>query len=554
MLQARIVPLLTLVLSLWVTSSSFAAPLADQKLVFLVKTGTDSSGNALMRVADSSEANLAQLYARISRDSGVQKVIESHQKEQLRSFQAVTPVGMHNQRQADPVFVEVGTQTGTYNDWKGSFTIVDGNNQQFRYDQARVVVDLNDSMFRAKDPTLVEQNFVHEIGHGIMRQTYGKDNLPTTPWLGRPHYGDLVTDEALGIIEGWAEFVGAYFTGRNTIAEDPAEAIMQNAYAYTDKGTPKSPADLMKTEGWVATVLLWIAKHPSVVNGYDKMLTVMREGKHSSLNEMLKLMIARYPELEPTIGEILGKASLGQFTQPLGEPLPSSAQANQPTPMPPAVDTATNIGGNEDGDLKRIFDDFQSSMNTLAQLKLDLINLDRYANAHWQEVQRRISFQESLVANLEARLIAELKLKTGISNQDQIAHNLLDNLEKIRLNHNQLIQEYNKLGFWDQGKRSRIQAELGLYQQLYNRMKNMADQADPAVMLAVWNQRQSRIAYRLQQASQVVAAPQTSKEQCLGANDCANAYNKLLEAIKANERGQAAQGLLEKYQNSSEIR
>jgi len=516
---------------------SLAAPLANNQLVFLVKVGTDSSGNPLMRVADSSEANLSQLYNRISRDQGVQKVVASHQAEQLKSFQAVTPAGMHNQRQADPVFIEVGSHTGTYNDWKGSFTIVDANNQQYRYDQSRVVVDLNDSMFRAKDPTLVEQNFVHEIGHGIMRQTYGKDNLPTTPWLGRPHYGDLVTDEALGIIEGWAEFVGAYFTGRNTIAEDPAEAIMQNAYAYTDKGTPKSPADLMKTEGWVATVLLWMAKHPSIPNAYEKMLTVMREGKFNSLNDMLRAMIAKYPESGDAIGEILGKASLNQFKSPLGE----AVQVTPVTP-PPAVDVATGVGGNVDSDLTKMFDDYQSSMNTLAQLKLDLINIDRYANAHWQEIQRRISFQESLVASLESRVKAELKIKTGLANQEKIAQALLDNMEKIRLQHNQLLQQYNASSWWDQSKRSKIQAELSLYQELYNRSKSMADSTDPATMIAVWNQRQSRIQYRLQQVGQVAAAPGSSSESCLGQN-CGEAYHKLIGAIEANNRAEAQKQL-----------
>ena len=124
------------------------------------------------------------------------------------------------------------------------------------------------------DQSLVEQTLVHEIGHGIMRKLYGKSDMPDTPWLGRPHYGDLVTDEQLALIEGWAEFVGAEFTGRHTIAEDPADSLTMNAYAYQDNGQAKTPEQLFKTEGWVATVMLHISKHPSINNGYQKIIGI----------------------------------------------------------------------------------------------------------------------------------------------------------------------------------------------------------------------------------------------------------------------------------------
>ncbi len=541
--------LISLTLWLALAVSLFAQPLATQQVVFMTRVGNDSSGQPVMRIADSStDPALARLFNRVMADRGVQRVIASHQEQQQKSMQALVPAGTHLTQRPEPVYIEVGNGVGTYNDWKGTFTLSGSNGQNQAIDQSRVVIDLNDSIFQAQDRSLVEQTFVHEIGHGIMRQVYGKSNLPDTPWLGKAHYGDLITDEALGIIEGWAEFVGAYFTGRNTIAEDPAESISQNAYAYTDNGTPKTPENLMKTEGWVATVLLWYSQHPSITGGYEKLLNAMRQGRHASLNDLLKNLIVMYPETSDIISEILTKASINQISAPLGAPL----QSQTPTEPLPAVDVATGTTGGGDQDLTRLFDDYQSSMNTLAQLKTDLVNWNRYPGAQAQEIMRRLTFQQGLVQSLRAQLVQQMARKKGSGTTELIAQKVLDSLEHIRYEHNKLLQSYQNVSFWDTAQKERLKAELSAYQELYGMQKKLADEMDQTVLVAVWKQRQERLKYRFEQARAMqasqAAAPSSSNHCYMG--DCKDAYSKLVGAIEANRRSEDARTLLKQYGNS----
>lgn len=526
-----------------------AASLASEHVVFLTRVGQDSSGNPLLRVADSSDPRLAQLFHRFAQDQGIRRAAASHMTVESENLAASTPAGYHSVGKPQPVFIEVGSGTGTYNDWKGNFSVQDQTGRTIHYDHPRVMLDLNDSIFRSSDPSLVEQTVVHEIAHGVMRMAYGKENLPHTEWLGRSHYGDLVTDGTLALIEGWAEFAGAYFTGRNTIAEDPAEAISQNAYAYQDDGTPKTPQNLFKTEGWAATVLLHISNHPNIHKGYEKLVAVMKSGKPQDFNSLLREYISRNPQDAKTIQEILAKDSLNQFNTPLGGPVVASAPGD---PLPPAVDQPSvgNDGG--DAQLTRLFNDFQSSLNTYAQLRLDQMHVDWYRGAFPGEIQRRMSFQYSLVKSLHARLVSELRNTHGVENQELIAQFVLDNLEKIRFEHNRSLQSYQKTNWWNQAVRMRLSGELKLYKELYEMNKNLADSVDPTAMQNIWNQRQIRLQYRVQQSSApsgIAAAPESSIENCNAAldRDCEEAYNKLIGAIQANQRSENSRKLLKSF-------
>jgi|SaaInl4_135m_RNA_FD_contig_91_17430_length_4119_multi_5_in_0_out_0_2 hypothetical protein len=527
------------------TTVSLAVPLANEQLVFLTKAGQDESGSPLLRIADSSDPRLAQLYTRLTQNQGVQKVSSSHLTVESEKLAAAVPAGYHSVGKPQPVYIEVGSGSGTYNDWKGSFSIQDPSGRTQSYDHPRVVLDLNDSIFRSNDPSIVEQTVVHEIAHGVMRMAYGKDSLPHTEWLGRSHYGDLVTDNELALIEGWAEFAGAYFTGRNTIAEDPAEAITQNAYAYKDDGTPKPPQDLFRTEGWAATVLLHIANHPNIHKGYEKLVAAMKLGKPQGFNDLIRQYMTRNPEDSKSIEEILSKDSINQINTPLGGPVVATAPGD---PLPPPIDQPTigNDGG--DQELIRLFNDFQSSLNTYAQLRLDQMHVDWYRGAHPGEIQRRMSFQYSLVKSLHARLITALQQTQGVENQELIAQFVLDNLDKIRFEHNRSLQSYQKTNWWNRSVKARLDGELKLYKELYSMNKNLADNVDPAAVQNIWNQRQIRLQYRVQQR-EVVAAPMSSGEDCNAAldPDCEAAYNKLIGAIKANKRAHEARTLLQGF-------
>ncbi len=523
-----------------------AQTLANDKMVFLIKTGTDSSGNPMYRMATSQDQRANQIYDRFWRDEGVQKVIESHQQIDSNNNALSTPPGYHSIQKPSPIFVEIGNQTGTYNDWKGIFSVQDANGRVHTYDEPRVVLDLNDSMWQSRDQSLVEQTMVHEIGHGIMRKLYGKSDMPDTPWLGRPHYGDLVTDEQLALIEGWAEFVGAEFTGRHTIAEDPADSLTMNAYAYQDNGQPKTPEQLFKTEGWVATVMLHISKHPSINNGYQKLLESMRLSRAHDFNAVLRKYLSKYPEDGAAMQQILGKASLNQFNKPMG----GEIDVNPGDPSPPPVDVASVQNGSNDQNLLNLFNDYQSSLNTYAQLRLDRGNVDWYRGAWPQEIQRRMSFQHSLVKSLESRLISALRQTGEIHNQQLIAQTLLDNMEKIRFEHNRTIQSYQKTNWWNRSIRNKLKIELELYQELYAMNKTVTDNVNTDTLYEVWNQRNARMQYRIRQAetaSSQYGVP--SKPVCNSAldADCRDAYNKLIGAIKANATGNLAKSALEKY-------
>jgi len=528
-----------------ITFVSQAAPLANEHIVFLTRVGQDESGNNLLRIADSSDPRIARLFARLAQNQGIQKVAASHMRVESEKLATSVPAGYHSVGKPQPVFIELGSGSGTYNDWKGNFSVQDPSGRTLSYDHPRVVLDLNDSIFRSTDPSLVEQTVVHEIAHGVMRMAYGKENLPHTEWLGRSHYGDLVTDGQLSLIEGWAEFAGAYFTGRNTIAEDPPEAISQNAYAYKDDGTPKSPQDLFNTEGWAATVMLHIANHPSIHKGYEKLLKVMSQGKPQDFNSLIREYMSRNPEDTKVIQEILSKDSINQINGPLGGPVVASAPGD---PLPPAVDqpSISNDGG--DQELIRLFNDFQSSLNTYAQLRLDQMHVDWYKGAFPSEIQRRMSFQYGLVKSLHARLMHSLQETRGVENQELIAQFVLDNLAKIRFEHNRSLQSYQKANWWNRSVKLRLEGEMKLYRELYEMNKNVADSVDPTAMQNIWNQRQIRLQYRVTQR-EAVAAPDSSVHNCNAVldPDCEAAYNKLIGAIEANKKVQESRKFLQNF-------
>lgn len=502
----------------------------------------------MYRIATAQDQQARQIYDRVWRDQGVQRVIEAHQQVESNNNALSTPPGYHNIQKPQPVFIEIGNQTGTYNDWKGVFSVRDSSGRVHTYDEPRVILDLNDNMWQSRDQSLVEQTVVHEIGHGIMRKLYGKADLPDTPWLGRPHYGDLVTDEQLALIEGWAEYVGAEFTGRHTIAEDPADSLTMNAYAYQDNGQPKTPEQLFKTEGWVATVMLHISKHPSINNGFQKLLESMRLSRAHDFNNVLRQYLTKYPEDNDAMNQILSKASLKQFSAPLGE----AVVAKPGDPLPPPVNTASGESNTNNQDLLNLFNDYQSSLNTYAQLKLDMSKVDWYRGAFPQEIQRRMTFQKSLVSSLQSRLINALKQTANTHNQDLVAQTLLDNMEKIRFEHNRTIQSYQKTSWWDRSVRISLQAELELYQELHNMNKVVTDNVNTDTLYHVWNERNARMQYRLKQAEAsssyygVAASP-----KCNAALDenCRDAYNKLLGAIKANSSGISVKNALENYKS-----
>ena len=103
--------LLVISLTNFLITAVNAQALANEKMVFLIKSGTDSSGNPMYRMATSQDQRAHQIYNRFWRDEGVQKVIESHQQVESNNNALNTPPGYHNIQKPSPVFVEIGNQT-----------------------------------------------------------------------------------------------------------------------------------------------------------------------------------------------------------------------------------------------------------------------------------------------------------------------------------------------------------------------------------------------------------------------------------------------------------
>lgn len=292
-------------------------------IVYLVRVGTDAEGNPQFRAADSRDTYLAGLFEMTNNSRAMHEVAryyEQVQREKLaaslagRGLSAQDIEYAKQNFQADPVFIEVNnSRAGAYNDWKGRFSVQWGNGQAATYSTPRVVFSLGSDVARSGNRALIEQTLVHEVGHGAMCKCHGANNLPQTPWLSKPHSGGSVTDEQLAFIEGWAEFIGSYFTGRRTIAEDPANAIDSNWYARRADGSMKSAQDLVRTEGWNATILYKIATEARDQNAMWKMTQVMTRTSPQSTMQMLQQVGQYFPELAPTINRVVARESGNQI-------------------------------------------------------------------------------------------------------------------------------------------------------------------------------------------------------------------------------------------------
>jgi hypothetical protein len=292
-------------------------------IVYLVRTGTDAEGNPAFRMADGRDTHLSWLFELTQSSRGMHEVAryyDSLQKDKLAASLQGRGLSSQDTQYAlssyptEPVFIEVSNaRSGSYNDWKGRFSVVGADGQAYTYSTPRVVFALGSDVVRSGNRALIEQTLVHEVAHGGMSQGHGRTTLPETPWLSRPHSGGSVTDEQLAYIEGWAEFVGTYFTGRRTIAEDPEGAMDSNWYAYRSDGQMKSGQELVRTEGWNASVLYRIATAGASQNAMWKMTQVMSRTRPQSMMQLLTGVNQYFPELAPTVNQVLYQYSGGQI-------------------------------------------------------------------------------------------------------------------------------------------------------------------------------------------------------------------------------------------------
>ena len=311
---------LVLVLSLAQGTVIYAVPLADNDIVVIVKIGKNSNGTYKYEIADSGDSRASHIWDIAHQEHSMTKVLDYYSQVQDGTTSGLTSdqqalLNFYGGNETDPVYIEIKEGSkGAYCDWKGNFTLKQPSGRVTSEMTPKVIVHRNDPLFTGTDRDLQAQTLVHEIGHGAMSKLYGYDRLPYTEWLHKAHTGGTISDEKLALIEGWAEFTGAYFTGDFTIANDPDNSMTDNRYAYKDIYTRtqlRSKNELLKTEGWVASTLLKLTESGTVsMNDFN---LALKNGTPHTFSEMTDELIKIRPEKEGAIKSVIADASFGKL-------------------------------------------------------------------------------------------------------------------------------------------------------------------------------------------------------------------------------------------------
>lgn len=499
-----LLPLLILTLAAQATMAA--------NIVYLVRTGTDSEGNAMFRQADSRDTYLAGLFSLTQSSSALSEVSRYYDQVQRDKIaaslqarglsQADQAYAMQNV-QSDPVYIEVNNSTaGAYNDWKGRFSIQAANGQVSTISAPRVVFSLGSDVARSGNSALIEQTLVHEIGHGVMCKCHTAANLPNSPYLSKPHSGGSVTDPQLAFIEGWAEFIGAYFTGRRTIAEDPANAIDTNWYAKKADGSYKSAQELLSTEGYTATVLYKISTVAKDQNAMWKMTQAMSRSSPQSMWELLQRTAQMFPELTPAMNQVLAETSGGQIQGVAAvQQAAASGQSyvNYVSPQDAANAAASGQGRTD-----------QLSAALYGDAGAQYAGYNQYANG-----------QAAGVANGAAGAAQDTR-----------------QLEQMYLAKR---QELDAVPWWKFWEKSRIKKELTMIEDVYARQMDMTSAyQQPTVAAAA-------------PSTYVPSAPENTSAPAGTAAAPATTYNSLVDSLRSNNSA-AAQAAMDAHRRANAAR
>lgn len=144
----------------------------------------------------------------------------------------------------------------------------------------------------------------HEIGHVMMYPTHGLVRYPhdfseniIEKIKKEGHWKNKVTTPVFAMLEGWAEFNGAFFTGRPI-----------GDYTKID-GRAKTEDEMARTEGLVAKIMLDISMDPSINpdkdKGFAKITETMRNHKCRTLNSFLVDYVKDYPQDKAAVEKIV---------------------------------------------------------------------------------------------------------------------------------------------------------------------------------------------------------------------------------------------------------
>jgi hypothetical protein len=490
--------------------------LQTRDVVFLVRVGTNSDGTPAFRVAQSTDYGAERVYKLAASSSALERTAAYYRRTQELAngslLQQAQQYGLSASDQqlasslleTEPIFVELKEGSGgTFNDWKGSFTVRDTRSgSPVRVSSPRVTLPLSSSVVTGGDSALLEQTLVHEVGHSIMAKGYGIRNLPDSPYISQPHSGNSVTDQQLAIIEGYAEFIGAYFTNRLTIANDPRNAITDNLYAYNTSGGAKTAAELQKTEGWVATVLYSIATRSGIQGCLEKMNVVMVRAKPQSVLQFLEAFQKMYPSDAQALRAIVARTSNGTIYG-------NSYSGN------------TAGGTTASGTPSNTLSEYESTLNSYLRLRYGYLagtGYDEYQR--WrvgQAAQQQATRLQTLEQTLRRQVLSGGNAGNSMLRLQQIGNNYQQAYTEVR-------RQLSAAPWYSQRDRGRLEAEAQALGEILQRHNQLVRSLESGAVSYYPTSKQNR--YYPQ-------APVNSKD----------AYRGLVDALKSGDRDKANQAL-----------
>ena len=276
------------------------------------------------RVADRSDPFAAKVYDTIEGDPRVKEVLLRYQRaqtESMRRYRAKLTAEGKSTAEIDkllkakakpiPLVVKDGKATPNMAAFSAFIQTYEGGKLKtdFQYVCPKVTITKGWEGFSSKDnePFSDQERteflnlIAHETGHAIMKETYGYLPRGINPFAAMGHWEGKETTPQLAFTEGYAEFMGAWYSG-----SDDYDNPQWNKDQLT--GLPKTERENRRTEGVVACILWDIARgEGGIQDGIEKMHRVFREKRPWTITGFAEAWKKMYPGDAPVITRIMNQ-------------------------------------------------------------------------------------------------------------------------------------------------------------------------------------------------------------------------------------------------------
>ena len=325
-----------LVLVSLVVPAAWAEPLQNERFVILAPQGTmgKSPLYPVFRTADSSDPWAKKLYDSIQSDPKLQEVLQLYRAAQDRSNRSYAErLRKEGKSEADvekalaaratPIYFILKDGKATPRMDSGSAFIQTWKNGRidtdFQYVCPKVTIFSEWEGFRSpKDKPFTDSerrdfaNLVaHETSHAVMKETYGYIPKGVNPFAAIGHWEGKETTQQLAFTEGYAEFMGAWYSG--------SDDFSAGRYSKDEvSGMPKTAAENRRTEGVAASIFWDIAKgEGGIASGMVKIHQVLAARKPWTIEGFAKGFKELFPGDARAIDRIMRQNLI-----PEADPLP----------------------------------------------------------------------------------------------------------------------------------------------------------------------------------------------------------------------------------------